>query len=196
MLFVDSGIKFIRQQLAAELADWNHYKKAGYIFDAQTEFKLPNGAYISPDLSWVVLEQWDALSNEEKQSVPPVCPDFVIEILEGDKSLEQLRLQMRNYIENGTRLGWLINPRKSSVEIYRICDIRKCNVRDVKARGSKAGVSEVKDIEVKDIEIREVVAFGFRKAPSLLGEDVLPGFSVDMQDLFNIQINYQLQHVA
>lgn len=181
MLFVDSGIKFIRQQLAAELADWNHYKKAGYIFDSQTKFKLPNGAYISPELSWVVLEQWDALSNEEKQSVPPVCPDFVIEILEGDKSLEQLRLQMRQYIENGTRLGWLINPRKSSVEIYRICDIRECDVRGIKAR---------------DIEIREVVAFGFRKAPTLIGEDVLPGFSVDLQDLFHIQMNHQLQHVA
>ena len=176
MLFVDSGIKFIRQQLAAELADWNHYKKAGYIFDNQTQFKLPNGSHISPDLSWVVLEQWDALSHEEKQSVPPVCPDFVIEIFEGDKSLEQLRLQMREYIKNGTRLGWLINPQKSSVEIYRTCDIKEFNVRE--------------------IEVREVVAFGFRTAPTLLGENVLPGFSVDLQDIFNIQINYQLQNVA
>lgn len=181
MLLVDSGIKLIRQQLAAELADWNHYKKAGYIFDSQTQFKLPNGSYISPDLSWVVLEQWDALSHEEKQSVPPICPDFVIEILDEDKSLERLRLKMRQYIENGTRLGWLINPQKSSVEIYRICDIRGCNPREIIGR---------------EIKMREIVAFGFRKAPNLLGEDVLPGFSVDLQDLFNIRMSYQFQHVA
>ncbi|KST66973.1 Uma2 family endonuclease [Mastigocoleus testarum] len=181
MLFVDSGIKFIHQQLAAELADWNHYKKAGYIFDNQTQFKLPNGSHISPDLCWVVLEQWDALSNEEKQSVPPVCPDFVIEIFEGDKSLEQLRLQMREYIKNGTRLGWLINPQKSSVEIYRVRDVQERNTQKC---------------DILEYDIREIVAFGFRKAPTLLGENVLPGFSVDLQDLFNIQLNYRLQHVA
>jgi Uma2 family endonuclease len=26
---------------------------------------------------------------------------------------------MREYMENGTRLGWLINPRRAQVEIYR-----------------------------------------------------------------------------
>ena len=170
MLLVDSGINFISQQLAAELADWNHYKKAGYMFDCQTEFKLPNGAYSSPDLSWVVLEQWDALSNEEKQSAPPLCPDFVIEILTEDKSLEELRLQMRQYIENGTRLGWLVNPQKSSVEIYRVDDIQEC-------------------------DFQEIVAFAFEKAPTLLGEDVLPGFSVELQDIFNTQANYKFQNV-
>ena len=181
MLLVDSGIRFIRQQLAAELADWNHYKKAGYVFDCQAEFKLPSGAYSSPDLSWVVLEQWDALSNEEKQSVPPLCPDFVIEIFRGDKSLEQLRLQMREYIENGTRLAWLINPKNLSVEIYRVGGIQEC---------------EIQKREIHKYDVREIVTFGFGKASTLFGEDVLPGFSVELQDIFNIQINYQFQNVA
>lgn len=171
MLLVDSGIKFISQQLAAELADWNHYKKAGYIFDSKTEFKLPNGDRISPDLSWVVLEQWDALSNEEKQSVPRLCPDFVIEILTPDKSLEQLRSKMREYVENGTRLGWLINPQKSSVEIYSVGEIREC-------------------------AFQEVIAFAFEKVPTLLGGDVLPGFSVELQDIFNTQASYKFQNVT
>ncbi|BBD63986.1 hypothetical protein NIES4072_23530 [Nostoc commune NIES-4072] len=81
-------------------------------------FKLPNGAERSPDASWVKMERWNALSEAEKERFAPLCPDFVIELMSPSDSLEKTRTKMREYMENGARLGWLINRGQQQVEIY------------------------------------------------------------------------------
>ncbi|MBN3924717.1 Uma2 family endonuclease, partial [Nostoc sp. NMS4] len=91
----------------------------GIAFDSSTCFKLPNSADRSPDASWIKLERWDALTEEEKQKFPPICPDFVIELLSPSDSLKVAQEKMREYIDNGVRLGWLINRKSRQVEIYR-----------------------------------------------------------------------------
>ncbi len=109
----------INSQFMSELANWNHYKKAGYVFSSPTEFHLPNGAYRSPDISWIVLERWEGLSKVERRLFPPLCPDFVMEVSSECDSLEELREKMYEYRDNGTRLGWLVDLQRSVVEIYR-----------------------------------------------------------------------------
>jgi len=82
-------------------------------------FKLPNGANRSPDAAWVQREKWDALTPEQRQRFPPLCPDFVVELRSPSDSLETLRAKMQEYLDNGMRLGWLIDPKTEQVEIYR-----------------------------------------------------------------------------
>ena len=65
------------------------------------------------------IERWNALSEAEKERFAPLCPDFVVELMSPSDSLEKTRAKMREYIENGARLGWLINRRQQQVEIYR-----------------------------------------------------------------------------
>jgi Uma2 family endonuclease len=67
--------------LTAQIWNWNQQKKLGKVFDSSTGFKLPNGADRSPDASWVKLERWDALTPEQKNKFPPICPDFVVELM-------------------------------------------------------------------------------------------------------------------
>jgi Uma2 family endonuclease len=105
--------------LTAQVWIWNEQNKLGIAFDSSTGFKLPNGADRSPDASWIKLERWDALTEEEKQKFPPICPDFVIELLSPSDSLKVAQEKMREYIDNGVRLGWLINRKSRQVEIYR-----------------------------------------------------------------------------
>ena len=105
--------------LTAQLWIWNEQYKLGIVFDSSTCFKLPNGADRSPDASWIKLARWDALTEEEKQKFPPICPDFVIELLSPSDSLKVAQEKMREYIDNGVRLGWLINRKSRQVEIYR-----------------------------------------------------------------------------
>ena len=50
---------------------------------------------------------------------PPICPDFVIELRSESDALEPLQQKMQEYINNGLRLGWLINPQDRQVEIYK-----------------------------------------------------------------------------
>ncbi|MDJ0732323.1 MAG: Uma2 family endonuclease [Crocosphaera sp.] len=91
----------------------------GEAFDSSTGFKLPNGANRSPDASWVSQARWDALTPEQQDSFIPLCPDFVVELRSENDTLKDLRSKMEEYIENGAKLGWLIDPKNKRVEIYR-----------------------------------------------------------------------------
>jgi Uma2 family endonuclease len=102
-----------------QLFNWTDADGTGIAFDSSTGFKLPNGADRSPDASWIKLERWDALSDEEKRKFPPICPDFVIELLSPSDSLKTTQEKMKEYIDNGVHLGILINRKSRQVEIYR-----------------------------------------------------------------------------
>jgi Uma2 family endonuclease len=91
----------------------------GEVFDSSTGFTLPSGADRYPDVSWVEKSRWDALTTEQKERFIPLCPDFVIEILSPNDSLNKTQQKMQEYIENSCSLGWLLNRKKQEVEIYR-----------------------------------------------------------------------------
>ncbi|KAB8315638.1 Uma2 family endonuclease [Tolypothrix campylonemoides VB511288] len=105
--------------LTAQVWLWNEQNKLGIVFDSSTGFKLPNGADRSPDASWVTLERWNALTQEQQTRFLPLCPDFVVELLSPSDSLKVAQEKMREYRDNGARLGWLINRKSRQVEIYR-----------------------------------------------------------------------------
>lgn len=133
--------------LSYQLQGWSRQNNLGKAFDSSGGFKLPNGAERSPDASWVSIERWNALTSEQQNKFAPLCPDFVVELRSPSDSLEKLRSKMREYIENGARLGWLIDRQNRRVEIYR---------------------------PNQEVEI-------ISSPTHLSGEDVLPGFVLDLQ---------------
>jgi Uma2 family endonuclease len=105
--------------LTAQVWIWNESNKLGKVFDSSGGFKLPNGADRSPDAAWVKLERWNALTPEQQKKFPPLCPDFVVELLSPSDSLKETQDKMREYRDNGALLGLLINRKNRQVEIYR-----------------------------------------------------------------------------
>ena len=105
--------------LSYQLRAWSRQNNLGVAFDSSGGFTLPNGADRSPDASWVKKERWDALTAEQKDSFAPLCPDFVVELRSKTDSLKKLQDKMQEYIDNGARLGWLIDRQNRRVEIYR-----------------------------------------------------------------------------
>lgn len=105
-------------EIAGELRSWSKVDKSGKGFDASSLFKLPNGSIRCPDASWILLERWNGLSREEKRGPAPIVPDFVVELKSPSDRMTQLREKMREYMEVGVRLGWLIDPDAKLVEIY------------------------------------------------------------------------------
>jgi Uma2 family endonuclease len=73
----------------------------------------------SPDASWIKLERWNALTEEQKASFAPIYPNFVIELRSSSDTLSGLQDKMQEYIANGASLGWLIDRKKRKVYIYR-----------------------------------------------------------------------------
>lgn len=136
-------------KLTQRLFNWTDTNDLGIAFDSSTGFKLPNGAERSPDVSWICRERWSEVTPAQRKKFAPICPDFVVELRSETDSLKDLQAKMREYMDNGARLGWLIDRKNKRVEIYR---------------------------QGKDVEIIESPA-------TLSGEDVLPGFVLDLKGI-------------
>lgn len=152
----ESGIR--NSDLNADLVIWNRQNRLGYVFDSSTIFKLPNGAKRSPDVSWVIRERWEALSPEDRRRFPPLCPDFVIELRSETDSLPPLQRKMDEYLANGLRLGWLLDPQTPLAEIYR----------------------PDREVETLNFSTQQIY-------PCLSGESVLPKFILDLTSIFNFE---------
>jgi len=135
--------------LTGQLWLWNHQNRLGHTFDSSTGFRLPNGAIRSPDAAWMDRQRWQALTPAQKQKYVPLCPDFVAELRSSSDELDELQAKMLEYLDNGCRLGWLIDPESQTVTIYR---------RDRNA---------------------EVL----QNPKSISGEDVLTGFTLNLQEI-------------
>jgi len=134
---------------------WVEQDGTGVGFDSSTIFVLPNRARRSPDVAWVKLERWNALTPEQQDGFPPIAPDFVIELVSPSdlksQRYEDLQQKMQEYLDNGVRLGWLIEPSTKTVEIYRL---------------------------EKAVEI-------LQSPKALRGEDVLSGFTLDLEPIWS-----------
>lgn len=106
-------------RLNVHFGNWALANGTGEGFDSSTIFKLPNGANRSPDVSWVRRERWEALTPEQRRKFPPLCPDFVIELRSDTDRLSMLQEKMKEYLDNGAQLGWLIDPLQHKVWVYR-----------------------------------------------------------------------------
>ena len=106
-------------KIAAQLENWTTGDDNGLAFDSSTGFTLPNGAVRSPDASWVSKARYDLLSPEEKDSFTPLCPDFVVELRSVSDRLSVVQTKMDEYMANGARLGWLLDPLQQQAHVYR-----------------------------------------------------------------------------
>jgi Uma2 family endonuclease len=108
-------------RITGQLDRWEEEnEELGIVFDSSTAFILPNNATRAPDASWVSRERWDALTKEQKGTFANICPDFVVELRSASDSLKSLQEKMQEYMNNGARLGWLIDPQNRTVAVYRV----------------------------------------------------------------------------
>jgi Uma2 family endonuclease len=105
--------------LTCQLGMWNQKENLGIAFGSCTGFTLPNGAVRSPNASWLQRRRWNALTQEQKETFAPVCPDFIVEFCSDTNCLKRLQTKMQEYRDNGTQLSWLIDFKNQQVEIYR-----------------------------------------------------------------------------
>jgi Uma2 family endonuclease len=112
-------------EIAYQLQAWSRQNNLGIAFDSSTMFQLPNQAFRSPDGAWISLARWNQLSDDEKKTFPPICPDFIVELRSPSDTLKQLQDKMQEYINNGVQLGWLIDPKAQRVEIYRVNQLQE-----------------------------------------------------------------------
>ena len=132
------------------LTQWAWQDGTGVTFASSTGFILANGAMRAPDAAWVKRSRLTALTADQKQKFLPLCPDVVVEIRSPSDRLNNLQEKMQEYLDNGTQLGWLIDPPSRTVYVYR------------------------PNRPVERLEHPATIA----------GDPVLPGFSLDLQTIW------------
>ena len=104
-----------------QLGNWAKKDKTGIAFESDGMFILPNGAKRAPDAFWILKDRYFALSQAEREEkFARICPDFVVELRSKSDNLRKMQAKVREYIENGARLGWLVDSYEKKVHIYRI----------------------------------------------------------------------------
>jgi Uma2 family endonuclease len=106
-------------QVTAQVVVWAGRDRNGVVYDSSGGFRLPNGAVLSPDTSWVSRDRLAGLTREQREKYLPLCPDFVVEIRSPTDALAALHAKMCEYLANGCRLGWLLDPAGRRVFVYR-----------------------------------------------------------------------------
>jgi len=121
VIMTPAGLESSRRNsdLSMQLAIWSKQDGTGIAFDSSGGFWITERAMRSPDAAWMRRERWEAISSNERKKFAPLVPDFVVELRSETDRLSQLRAKMQEYIDNGVRLAWLIDPIKRRVEIYR-----------------------------------------------------------------------------
>ncbi len=106
-------------EVTLQLGMWARENGTGFVTDSSSGYRLPNGAVRSPDAAWIRRERLSGLKAEQKQGFLPLCPDFMVELRSHTDRLTTVEAKMREYLENGARLGWLIDPESRRVYVYR-----------------------------------------------------------------------------
>lgn len=136
-------------EIIRQLSNWRKSDGTGKSFESSTGYRLPNGANRSPDASWITKAKLAQLTVEQKKVFLPLCPDFAIELRSPSDDLETIKAKMDEYIANGLRLGWLIDPEEQAVYVYRP------NV-EVQKLGSISEVSGDPELPGFVLDLREV----------------------------------------
>ena len=142
-----SGVR--NSKIAMRLGNWAEANGTGVASDSSAGFILPNGAIRGPDASWVSQARLSFVPLDQLEKLPELSPDFVVELRSKSDRVKTLQRKMVEYIDQGVRLGWLIDPFRAKVEIYRPGQV-------VEVLGRPATLS---------------------------GEDVLPGFVLDLRGI-------------
>lgn len=103
----------------------------------------------------VAFQRFENLPDPPPEDYVPQMPDLAVEIQSPTDSRRKMLRKAQAYLENGTALVWLVQPKRRGVEVCRM--------------GEDAGIQS------------EFLGPG----DMLSGEDILPGFELDVSKLFD-----------
>ncbi len=98
---------------------WSKHRRGQVVADSSGGFYLSDSSILSPDAAYMLSKTQKQKAGKKRTAFFPVCPDFVIELLLKSDPLEKTQEKMERWIANGVQLGWLIDPYRKQVFIYR-----------------------------------------------------------------------------
>ncbi len=122
--------------IMAQLRDWATGDGRGIATDCFRRVPAAQWSAVGPGRGMDAEEPCPRIECGKPARFWHLCPDFVIELRSHTDRLPVLRAKMQEWIDNGARLAWLIDPEREAVEIYRAGQKPDC--------GSESRASRVK----------------------------------------------------
>ena len=106
---------------------------------------------LGPDVAFTSFAR---LPDPPPEKYYPVMPDLAVEIMSPNDTLAEARRKAERYLRHGSRLVWIVQPKRRGVELCRLLD-----------DGS-------------------IAALFVGEGESLAAPDILPGFELAIDELF------------
>jgi len=105
-------------EIGADVAIWNRLARGGHVFGAQLGVRnYDDGSLRAPDVAWMSNERWD--QRDPERGFLSNCPEFIVEVVSPSSSFRQQREKMLEWMSKDALLGWLVDPFREIVVIYR-----------------------------------------------------------------------------
>jgi Uma2 family endonuclease len=89
----------------------------GEVLAAETGFQLATDHVRAPDVAFVRQDRVDAVGDSE--GFWPGAPDLAIEVLSPSDRYSEVEEKVSDWLEAGTRMVVVVNPRSRSVTVFR-----------------------------------------------------------------------------
>jgi Uma2 family endonuclease len=109
----------LNQLLGSALTTWASQAGNGVVFGPDLGIRFPDRVMRGPDAAWLSIGRWDALDASARATFLDFCPEFIIELRSQTDRASAVEAKMEFWISRGAQLGWLIDPRRRTVMIYR-----------------------------------------------------------------------------
>ena len=105
-------------EIGRQLANWVRPRRLGRVTGSSGGFKPPtssnpDGDVRAPDVSFVRAERMIHTTEDYAE----LAPDLMFEVKSKTNSLEELREKIQEFLDLGTQVGVLVDPRTSTLEV-------------------------------------------------------------------------------
>jgi Uma2 family endonuclease len=146
----------VAQRIGSRLQAFCDQNKSGLVFNAEAGYQcfpdVPDKVR-KPDVSVVLAGRLPG--NQAPEGHARLAPDLAVEVLSPNDLAYEVDEKVREYLDAGVKLVWVVNPRSRVLRIHR-------------RPGAAAG--RASELTSDD---------------SVTGEDVLPGFTCPVRDFFD-----------
>jgi Uma2 family endonuclease len=142
----------VAAEIVRQLGNWVRPRKLGRVVASSAGYVLPNAEedVRAPDASFIRAERLRRTTSKYAQLVP----DLMFEVKSENDSLPKLRQKIQEFLQLGTQVGVLVDPRTQTLEVYR------------------PGVERVEEAEI------------LRNGDRLTVPELLPGWEMSVEEIW------------
>ena len=105
-------------KILIKIGNWTEENDSGEVFESNAGFRLPVTQSVkSPDVAWISKELLASI-DKDAEGFYLIAPDLAVELMSESDRLAVAQAKMDEYMKNGVRLAWLIQPKKRKTWVY------------------------------------------------------------------------------